>query len=151
MNINIIINILIRNMFGYEFSSIIVQKSTRNQVLLHCGYEWTSRVRVDLVTSLSGYELTRNRRRNTVTYEGTVRRMRLMFVFSIFLTTLLCWFLFSIFSIKVFWKCVHWMVLLHRWSMWRMVLLFFTCYRGEGLFILCCQPTHSCFLKTLRA
>ena len=49
-------------MFGYEFSSIIVEKSTRNQVTdLHCGYEWTSRVQVDLVTSRSGYELTRNR------------------------------------------------------------------------------------------
>ena len=37
---------IIRNMFVYEFSSIIVEKSTRNQVT---GYELTSplRVRVD--------------------------------------------------------------------------------------------------------
>ena len=33
------LNILIRNMVGYEFSSIIVEKSTRNQVN---GYELTS-------------------------------------------------------------------------------------------------------------
>ena len=42
-------------MFGYEFLSIIFEKSTRNQVT---GYEWTSWVRVDLVTSRSGYGLT---------------------------------------------------------------------------------------------
>ena len=48
-------------MFGYEFSSKIVEKSTLNRVT---GYELTSprtsQVRVDLGKGRSGYELTRN-------------------------------------------------------------------------------------------
>ena len=60
-------------MFGYEFLSIILEKSTFNQVT---GYELTSplwlqvdfqpRVQVDLVTSPSGYRLTRNHNIRTI-------------------------------------------------------------------------------------
>ena len=40
--------------------SQLVTKWLVTSWLLECGYEWTFWVRVDLVTSLSGYELTRN-------------------------------------------------------------------------------------------
>ena len=40
--------------------SQLVTKWLVTSWLLECGYEWTSWVRVDLVTSRSGYELTRN-------------------------------------------------------------------------------------------